>query len=47
MVQYPKKIGIKTVDIINDYFNQKSVPDNVPVEVGIVDKQTLQKENTP
>lgn len=47
VVQYPKKIGMKTIDIINDYFNNKNVPKNVPVEVGIVDKQTLQKENTP
>ena len=46
VVQYPKKIGIKTIDIINDYFNNKIVPKNVPVEVGIVDKEALQKENS-
>ncbi len=46
VVQYPKKIGIKTIDIINDYFSKKNVPENVPVEVGIVDKQSLQKENS-
>lgn len=46
VVQYPVKIGIKTIDVINDYFNNKLVPKNVPVEVGIVDKEVLQKENT-
>ena len=45
VVQYPKKIGVKTIDIINDYFNNKTVPENVPVEVGIVDKETLENQN--
>ena len=45
VVQYPKKIGIKTIDVINDHFNNKIVPENVPVEVGIVDRETLQKQN--
>ncbi len=47
VVQYPKKIGIRTIDIINDYFNNKKVPQNVPVEVGIVDKESLQNQNNP
>jgi ribose transport system substrate-binding protein len=46
VVQYPVKIGIKTIDVINDYFNNELVPKYVPVEVGIVDKEALQKENT-
>ena len=46
VVQYPKKIGIKTIDIISDYFNNKPVPENVPVEVGIVDKEALKNKNT-
>ncbi|HSD64246.1 MAG TPA: substrate-binding domain-containing protein [Ignavibacteriaceae bacterium] len=46
VVQYPKKIGIKTIDIIHDNFDKKSVPGNVPVEVGIVDKEALQNQNT-
>lgn len=46
VVQYPVKIGVKTIDVINDYFTNKLVPKNVPVEVGIVDKEVLQKENT-
>ncbi len=45
VVQYPKKIGVKTIDIINDHFNNKMVPKIVPVEVGIVDKEALQKQN--
>ena len=45
VVQYPKKIGEKTISVINDYFNNKTVPKNVPVEVGIVDKETLQNQN--
>ena len=47
VVQYPKKIGIKTIDVINDHFNNKIIPKNVPVEVGIVDRETLQKQNNP
>ena len=46
VVQYPKKIGIKTIDIIRENFNNITVPENVPVEVGIVDKEALQKENS-
>ena len=46
VVQYPKKIGTKTIDIIHDHFDNKTVPANVPVEVGIVDKEALQKQNT-
>jgi ribose transport system substrate-binding protein len=47
VVQFPKKIGIKTIDVIHDYFNNQVVPKYVPVEVGIVDKEALQKQNTP
>lgn len=46
VVQYPKKIGMKTIDIINEHFNNKTVPKNVPVEVGIADKEALQKQNS-
>ena len=45
VVQYPKLIGVRTIDAINDYFNKKIVPANVPVAVGIVDKEALQKQN--
>ena len=46
VVQYPKKIGIKTIDVIRNHFNNKVVPENVPVEVGIVDKVSLHQENS-
>jgi ribose transport system substrate-binding protein len=41
VIQYPKKIGIKTIDVIRDYFSKQIVPKNVPVQVGIVDKDAL------
>jgi ribose transport system substrate-binding protein len=43
VVQYPKKIGEKTIDEIKAYFSGTAVPKVVPVEVGIVDKEELQK----
>ena len=45
VVQYPKQIGIKTIEIINDHFNNKNVPKYVPVEVGMADKESLQNQN--
>ncbi|HVO72644.1 MAG TPA: substrate-binding domain-containing protein [Ignavibacteriaceae bacterium] len=43
VVQYPKKIGEKTIQAIKDYFAGKSVPPSIPVEVGIADKESLSK----
>jgi ribose transport system substrate-binding protein len=45
IVQYPKKIGSKTIEVIKDHFEGKVVPKVVPVEVGIVDKESLQKNS--
>ena len=45
VVQYPKKIGSKTIEVIKDHFEGKVVPKVVPVEVGIVDKESLQKNS--
>jgi ribose transport system substrate-binding protein len=45
VVQYPDKIGIKTIEVINDYLNGKQVEKLIPVEIGIVDKESLQKTN--
>jgi ribose transport system substrate-binding protein len=42
VVQYPKVIGEKTIDIINQYFTTNQAPKIIPVEVGIVDKEALQ-----
>jgi ribose transport system substrate-binding protein len=43
VVQYPKKIGEATIDKIKEYFSGAAVPKILPVEVGIVDKEALQK----
>ncbi len=43
VIQYPDKIGEITIKTINDYLNGKKVPAKVPVEVGIVDINDLQK----
>jgi ribose transport system substrate-binding protein len=43
VVQYPKKIGESTIDKIKEYFSGATVPKTLPVEVGIVDKEALQK----
>ncbi|TLY31218.1 MAG: substrate-binding domain-containing protein [Ignavibacteria bacterium] len=47
VIQYPKKIGETTIGEIRQYFSGASVPKVVPVEVGIVDKEALQKASTP
>ncbi len=43
VIQNPKKIGETTIQKIHDYFSGASVPKIVPVEVGIIDKETLTK----
>jgi len=43
VVQYPKKIGETTVAKIREFFSGASVPKVVPVDVGIVDKEALEK----
>lgn len=42
-VQYPAKIGEKTIDVIAAYFRGESVPPLAPVEVGVMDAQSLKK----
>jgi ribose transport system substrate-binding protein len=44
VVQYPFKIGQKTIETIADYFAGETVPEVVPVEVGIVDRASLLEE---
>ncbi len=46
VVQYPFKIGQKTIETIADYFAGKPVPKVVPVEVGIVDRASLLAEES-
>jgi ribose transport system substrate-binding protein len=43
VIQYPKKIGTTTIQKIQEFFAGKPVPKLVPVDVGIVDKETLTK----
>jgi ribose transport system substrate-binding protein len=44
VIQYPVRIGEKTIQEIQNYFAGKEVPKLVPVEVGIVDKEALAHE---
>jgi ribose transport system substrate-binding protein len=44
VIQYPKKIGETTINEIKNYFEGKQVPKVVPVQVGIVDKEALEKD---
>ena len=37
VIQYPKRIGTTTIDVIRDYFAGKKAPPVVPIEVGIAD----------
>jgi ribose transport system substrate-binding protein len=46
VVQYPFKIGRKTVETIAQYFAGQPVPKVVPVEVGIVDRASLLAEQS-
>ncbi len=41
VVQYPDKIGTTTILKIREHFSGVPVPKNEPVEVGIVDKESL------
>jgi ribose transport system substrate-binding protein len=43
VIQYPKKIGGTTIMKIQEYFAGAQLPSKVPVEVGIVDQESLSK----
>jgi len=43
VVQYPKKIGEMTIGKISEFFSGTAVSKTVPVEVGIVDAESLKK----
>jgi len=47
VVQFPSKIGETTIMKIKDYFSGAVIPKVVPVEVGIVDKEALEKAKKP
>ena len=44
VIQYPGKIGETTISAIHKYFNGEQIPKVIPVDVGIVDKESLQTE---
>jgi ribose transport system substrate-binding protein len=43
-VQYPDKIGIRTIEIIATVLNGEAVPGVVPVDVGLIDQASLNAE---
>jgi len=43
-VQYPDKIGKKTIEVIAAYMRGESVPPLAPVEVGLIDAESLKAE---
>jgi ribose transport system substrate-binding protein len=43
-VQYPRKIGATTIEMVVKHLKGETVPAKVPVEVGIIDKATLAGE---
>ena len=43
-VQYPRKIGSTTIEMVLKYLNGEKVPKKVPIEVGIIDKASLEAE---
>jgi ribose transport system substrate-binding protein len=45
VIQYPRKIGEQTIDAIARHFSGEQLPAVLPVEVGIVDKNSLQEVN--
>ncbi len=43
VIQYPRKIGAATVEAIRRHFAGEAIPRTVPVEVGIVDRDSLNR----
>ena len=46
-VQYPRKIGRKNLEIIAAYLRGEPVPSVAPVDVGLIDRKTLEAEWNP
>ncbi|MDZ7373033.1 MAG: substrate-binding domain-containing protein [candidate division KSB1 bacterium] len=44
VVQHPKEIGRVTIQMIDKYFRGENVPKVVPIQVGILDRETLLQE---
>ncbi len=43
VIQYPRKIGAATVEMIRRHFAGEALPKTLPVEVGIVDRAALER----
>ena len=43
-VQYPRKIGSTTIEMVAKYLKGEKVPEMVPVDVGIIDKASLETQ---
>ncbi len=41
VIQHPDKIGVTTIQVIDQFFGGESVPKLIPIEVGIVDQSSL------
>lgn len=44
-VQYPRKIGSTTIEMAANYLSGEKVPRAVPIEVGVIDRASLQAES--
>lgn len=47
VVQYPKKMGEMAIETVVKYLKGEEVPDKIPVDVGILDREALQKSEKP
>ncbi|MBI2422914.1 MAG: substrate-binding domain-containing protein [Candidatus Hydrogenedentes bacterium] len=46
-VQFPDKIGTATIQTIVRYWNGETVPPSIPVEVAVIDQESLKNEAAP
>ncbi len=44
VVQYPKRMGAKTIELIARYLAKQQVPKSAPIDVGVIDQESLKKE---
>ena len=43
VIQYPRKIGAATVEMIRRHFAGETIPRTVPVDVGLLDRAALDR----
>ncbi len=44
VVQYPERVGAETIRVVHAHLQGETVPDAVPVEVGVIDQESLAAE---